>query len=156
MVRTEGVLEPFSATRQDEVRGMAPNTGSIDQDRNAQIGARLRERANQLREEIRATLARSNDETHVRVAEAARDEGDDSFSDLIADLNFADIDRDALELQRIDGALVRLKDGTYGTCIDCDQPIAKARLEAEPTAVRCITCQERYEQTHATQNTPTL
>jgi hypothetical protein len=48
---------------------MAPNTGSIGQDRNAQISARLRERANQLREEIRATLARSNDENHLRVAE---------------------------------------------------------------------------------------
>jgi DnaK suppressor protein len=146
----------FGAMNKDEVRAMALNTGSSDQDRNAQIRGRLRERANQLREEIRSTLARSNDESHVRVAEAARDEGDDSFSDLIADLNFADIDRDAQELQRIDGALVRLKDGSYGTCIDCDQPIAMARLEAEPTALRCITCQERYEQTHATQNTPSL
>lgn len=135
---------------------MAPNTGSLEQDRNAQIRARLHERANQLREEIRSTLARSNDETHVRIAETARDEGDDSFSDLIVDLNFADIDRDAQELKRIDGALVRLTDGTYGTCIDCDQSIPVARLEAEPTALRCIACQERYEQTHATQSTPTL
>ena len=135
---------------------MAVNTGTQDPDRALQFKARLRERADQLREEIRSTLERSNDESHVRIAETARDEGDDSFSDLIVDLNFADIDRDAEELRRIDSALVRLNDGSYGRCIACDQSIPIARLEAEPTAVRCITCQERFERTHATQSTPTL
>lgn len=134
---------------------MASNTG-FSEDRASAIQARLNERAAQLREEIRETLARSNDETHVRIAEAVRDEGDDSFSDLIVDLTFADIDRDAQELRRIDGALVRLKDGSYGQCEDCDQPIAQARLEAEPTASRCIACQERYERTYASPSTPTL
>ena len=132
------------------------STTGFSEDRASAIQARLNERAAQLRQEIRETLARSNDETHVRIAESVRDEGDDSFSDLIVDLNFADIDRDAQELRRIDGALVRLKDGSYGQCEDCDQPIAKARLEAEPTASRCIACQERYERTHASPNTPTL
>ena len=134
---------------------MASNTG-FSEDRASAIQARLNERAAQLRQEIRDTLARSNDETHVRIAETVRDEGDDSFSDLIVDLNFADIDRDAQELRRIDGALVRLKDGSYGRCEDCDQPIAEARLDAEPTASRCIACQERYERTHASPSTPTL
>lgn len=134
---------------------MASNTGSSEV-RASAIQARLNERAAQLRQEIRDMLARSNDETHVRIAETARDEGDDSFSDLIVDLNFADIDRDAQELRRIDGALVRLKDGSYGRCEDCDQPIAQARLDAEPTASRCIACQERYERTHASPSTPTL
>jgi DnaK suppressor protein len=134
---------------------MASNTG-FSEDHAGAFQARLNERAAQLREEIRETLARSNDETHVRIAETARDEGDDSFSDLIVDLNFADIDRDAQELRRIDGALGRLQGGSYGRCEDCDQPIALARLEAEPTASRCIACQERYERTHATPGTPTL
>jgi DnaK suppressor protein len=116
----------------------------------------LRERANQLREEIRRTLERSNDETHVRIAELARDEGDDSFSDLVVDLNFSDIDRDAQELRRIDGALLRLKEGSFGSCIDCGQDIPLARLQAEPTAARCVSCQELYEKTHVSPSTPTL
>lgn len=128
----------------------------MDQQLTTEIKARLRQRADRLREEIRDTLARSNDESHVRIAELARDEGDDSFSDLIVDLNFADIDRDAQELHRIDGALRRLKDGTYGACVDCGQEIPKARLEAEPTALRCINCQDIYERTHVSPNTPTM
>ena len=118
--------------------------------------ARLQERAQQLRGEIREVLERSTDETHANIAERARDIEDDSFSNLIVDLNFSDIDRDADEIRRIDAALTRISDGSYGTCVDCDQAIPMARLEAEPTAERCIRCQERFEKTHATAGTPSL
>ena len=117
---------------------------------------RLHERAAQLRGEIQRTLERSSDETHVRIAEQARDTEDDSFSNLIVDLNLAEIDRDADELRRIDTALARLSEGSYGLCEDCGQRIPQARLEAEPTALRCIQCQELYERTHAGNSTPRL
>ena len=122
----------------------------------AMMKARLRERAAQLRGEIQHTLERSTDETHVRIAEQARDTEDDSFSNLIVDLNLAEIDRDADELRRIDTALARLSEGSYGLCEDCGQRIPEARLEAEPTALRCIRCQELYEKTHAVGATPRL
>ncbi len=121
-----------------------------------ELKARMRERAAQLRGEIREVLERSNDETHANIAERARDIEDDSFSNLIVDLNYADIDRDADELRRIDSALTRLSDGSYGTCVDCGQDIPVARLNAEPTAERCIRCQELFEKTHATAKTPSL
>lgn len=118
--------------------------------------SRLHHRAAQLRGEIQRTLERSSDETHVRIAEQARDTEDDSFSNLIVDLNLAEIDRDADELRRIDTALARLSEGSYGLCEDCGQRIPEARLEAEPTALRCIHCQELYEKTHAGNSTPRL
>ncbi len=121
-----------------------------------ELKARMRERAAQLRGEIRDVLERSNDETHANIAERARDIEDDSFSNLIVDLNYADIDRDADELRRIDSALTRLSDGSYGTCTNCGQDIPLARLNAEPTAERCIRCQELFEKTHATAKTPSL
>ncbi len=116
----------------------------------------LLERGDQLRNEIRSTLERSSDETHVRVAEQARDMEDDSFSNLIVDLNFAEIERDTDELRRIEAALQRMSEGTYGLCVDCGAVIPLPRLEAEPTALRDVRCQEIYEKTHATANTPTL
>lgn len=66
------------------------------------------------------------------------------------------IDRDAVELRRIDVAMHRLVDGSYGRCANCDRKIPLARLLAEPTATRCSECQERFEQTHATEKTPVL
>jgi len=128
----------------------------LNQDELLHFKILLRERSDQLRGEIRSTLQRSSDETHVRVAEQARDMEDDSFSNLIVDLNFSEIERDADELRRIEAALRRTNDGSYGLCADCDAVIPKPRLEVEPTAMRCVRCQELYEKTHATANTPTL
>jgi DnaK suppressor protein len=117
---------------------------------------RLRQRAAELGQEIRATLERSSEESHVRIAEQVRDSEDDSFSNLVVDLNYSEIERDADELRRIEGSLRRLSDGTYGTCIDCGKDISVARLKAEPTAARCIECQEIFEKTHAGVSTPKL
>lgn len=49
------------------------------------------------------------------------------------------------ELAQIDAALRRLDDDTFGDCLDCDEPIAVARLEANPTAARCVGCESVRE-----------
>ncbi len=44
------------------------------------------------------------------------------------------------ELKRIDAALRRMEDGSYGTCQTCGRPVAEARLIAVPEAAQCISC----------------
>ena len=44
------------------------------------------------------------------------------------------------QLGEIDAAVARVEAGSYGICEICGQPIADGRLEARPTARRCITC----------------
>ena len=44
------------------------------------------------------------------------------------------------EIQQIRLALLRIENGTYGTCAKCGKDIARARLEARPIATRCIDC----------------
>jgi len=44
------------------------------------------------------------------------------------------------ELAEVVRALARIADGTYGVCEHCGRPIPVARLEARPTATRCIDC----------------
>ena len=46
-------------------------------------------------------------------------------------------------LREIEGALERLRDGTFGTCMDCGMPLSRKRLEALPWARYCVTCEER-------------
>jgi DnaK suppressor protein len=46
-------------------------------------------------------------------------------------------DRDISEIKL---ALTRIDAGTYGKCIQCDQPIAEARLNALPFTTQCIAC----------------
>jgi RNA polymerase-binding protein DksA len=48
-------------------------------------------------------------------------------------------------LSAIEGALQRIDNGTFGTCVRCGRPIAEERLEAIPYATRCIDCQRLAE-----------
>ena len=42
-------------------------------------------------------------------------------------------------------ALDRLRDGEYGLCVECSEPIAPARLRALPEVTTCVRCQDRLE-----------
>ncbi len=48
-------------------------------------------------------------------------------------------------LAKIEAALARIEDGTYGICRSCGKPIAEERLEAMPWATLCIDCKRREE-----------
>ena len=54
-------------------------------------------------------------------------------------------DRQRKLIAKIDEALVRLDDGTYGYCEETGEPIALKRLEARPIATLTIEAQERHE-----------
>ena len=43
-------------------------------------------------------------------------------------------------LERVDRALAKIEDGTYGECDNCGEPILPARLAAMPESTRCIAC----------------
>ena len=58
-------------------------------------------------------------------------------------LGLASNDRELLS--RIQTALKRIKDRTYGVCTGCKKPIAVARLKAIPYAEYCLKCQEGME-----------
>jgi DnaK suppressor protein len=45
-------------------------------------------------------------------------------------------------LREISDALHHIEQGTYGTCLECEEPISVKRLEAVPWARFCVTCQE--------------
>lgn len=49
------------------------------------------------------------------------------------------------ELKEIDEALDSIKNGTYGICEMCDEPIAIGRLKAKPFAKFCTDCREIHE-----------
>lgn len=128
----------------------------MDQRQALELKTRLRNRAAQLRDEVQRARAKSSEETPDQIAERARDSEDDSFATLIVDTNLTEMERDVDELRMIDSALQRINAGTYGICENCAQPIPAARLKAEPTAERCVQCQELYEKTHASGSTPSL
>ena len=55
------------------------------------------------------------------------------------------INRQIKLISKIDSALKRIQDGTYGFCVDTGEPIGLKRLIARPVANLCIAAQERHE-----------
>jgi DnaK suppressor protein len=83
------------------------------------------------------------------------DVGDDSVRDEQKGLAFATDEADASVLDEVRLALGRITDGSYGRCLEDDQPIDEKRLEAIPWAKYCATHQAKLE-TAAGLRTPTL
>jgi RNA polymerase-binding transcription factor DksA len=48
-------------------------------------------------------------------------------------------------VHRLQAALDRLRDGEYGTCVECGEDIAPARLRVLPEVQTCVRCQDRIE-----------
>jgi len=107
----------------------------------------LQERSLALRASIREALLRGDDERYAQIAGQVHDVEEDALADLLIDLNLADIDHHIRELRDIEAALRRLDSGSYGICKRCGELIGGARLEAYPTAQRCIDCQRLEEHT---------
>lgn len=48
-------------------------------------------------------------------------------------------------IAKITFAMTRLEDGTYDQCSECGKPISLERLNAKPSASRCIACQSKHD-----------
>ena len=73
------------------------------------------------------------------------DQGESSEVDIQEDIEFALIQMKSETLNKINEALRRLEERTYGNCFECGEEIAEARLRALPFAVRCKDCEEARE-----------
>ena len=60
------------------------------------------------------------------------------------------INRQIKLISKIESALKKIQDGTYGFCEDTGEPIGIKRLEARPIATLCIEAQERHEKMEKT------
>jgi DnaK suppressor protein len=58
------------------------------------------------------------------------------------DLAIRSADRESALLRQIRGALRRIHDGSFGSCMECESAISPKRLAAVPWAARCVQCQE--------------
>ncbi|RFA30517.1 hypothetical protein CAI21_05575 [Alkalilimnicola ehrlichii] len=105
----------------------------------------LEERYQELREEIRTELLKQDGELYADLAGQVHDAEEESVADLLVDLNYASLDRHVRELNGIEEALMRMRTGSYGYCVDTGDPIPYERLRVNPAAKRTIEAQELFE-----------
>jgi DnaK suppressor protein len=73
------------------------------------------------------------------------DEIDQASAEYVQTMVLRLRDREAYYLRKIEGALERIRNGTFGICAECEQPIPRARLKARPVALLCAVCKEEHE-----------
>lgn len=84
------------------------------------------------------SLKELRQQTSGDVVDAALDTAQDEISSQLAEV-------ESRELANIEQALERMRDGQYGQCEACGEPIPLARLQALPYATMCIGCQREAE-----------
>ncbi len=129
---------------------------TLGKERLAEITRMLLDRQRQLRTEIGQALLKSDDEQYIELAGQVHDLEEASVADLLVDLNYAVVDQHLAELREVESALKRIREGSYGVCADCHEPIAADRLLACPEAKRCLVCQQQHERTYRQPGMPKL
>jgi DnaK suppressor protein len=93
------------------------------------------------KEEIRKFQSGEN----KQIVETVLDDGDLSVVDLSEDISLKQLSSHRETLMKIDTALHKLKEGTYGFCEECGDEITEKRLSIMPFAIYCRDCQEQKE-----------
>jgi DnaK suppressor protein len=81
-----------------------------------------------------------------QLVDTALDDGDWSVVDLSEDISLRQLSAHRETLQKIDEALRKVDEGSYGICEDCGEEISEKRLKILPFAIYCTDCQENREQ----------
>ena len=123
--------------------GRLPALKALDTKDLASLREALETRAVELLSQIEEQ--RHSVEDSGEMESGGADRGEESQQEFDVTLALAQAEHDSEELLEIRQALAAMESGDYGTCVDCDETIPVARLRANPSASRCIRCQEALE-----------
>ncbi|HLS69079.1 MAG TPA: RNA polymerase-binding protein DksA [Kiloniellales bacterium] len=118
------------------------------------MNPRMREHFRQKLLKWKTELLRESDQTleHMQKESLAEaDIGDRATLESDRSLELRTRDRERKLIAKIDAALKRIDDGTYGYCEETKEPISIRRLEARPIATLSLEAQERHERMERTQ-----
>src|SRR4249919_4357686 len=121
------------------VKKAQPERGRYDELKNI-LESRRRELMAEVRSKMKHVRAENSDE-----AQGVLDAAETSEADIQDDIEFALIQMKTETLKKIEEALFRLEEGTFGYCFECGEEISERRLRALPFAVRCKDCEEARE-----------
>jgi DnaK suppressor protein len=120
--------------------------GRMDRDRYSELKRILEERRREIMSEVQGKIRDVRSEGANNPTSGVLDAAETSEADIQDDIEFALIQMKAETLHKIEEALRRLDEGTFGYCFECGEEISERRLRALPFAVRCKDCEEAREQ----------
>jgi DnaK suppressor protein len=119
--------------------------GNMNRDRYAELRRILEERRREIVDQVHEKMRDVRSEGVNNPDQGVLDAAESSEADIQDEIEFALIQMKAETLNKIDEALRRLEEGTFGHCFECGEEISERRLRALPFAVRCKDCEEARE-----------
>ena len=120
-------------------------TSAMAEGRYSDLKRMLDERRKEILNEVQGRIRDQREADAWGKVNEVLDAGESSEADIQEDIEFALIQMKAETLTKINDALNRLEEGTYGYCAECGGEISDKRLRALPFAVRCKECEEGRE-----------
>ena len=99
------------------------------------------------REQMLMNVALIDENLMVRPED--KDEVDQANADIEQNMRMALKNRETFTLKKINEAIKRIEEGSYGLCESCEEAIELRRLQARPTTTLCIACKEEEEKISA-------
>jgi DnaK suppressor protein len=115
----------------------------------------FKKRLEERQRELRTNVSRNEQDGRAADLDTAQDVADRASSSYQKEFLFHQSSNDRQLLQMVEGALSRIREGTFGECISCGNEINIKRLEAVPWTRYCIECQEKLEKGLLEQDTGT-
>lgn len=103
------------------------------------------EQLTEWRKEIEGGLNTSMQSMHREEHASFPDPTDQATMESDRDFDLRIRDRERRLIRKIDQAMNRIKDGTFGICESCGGPISSKRLQARPVTTLCIDCKTAQE-----------
>ena len=119
--------------------------GNMNPDRYTELKRILEERRREIVDQVHEKMRDVRTEGANNPDQGVLDAAESSEADIQDEIEFALIQMKAETLNKIEEALRRLEEGTFGHCFECGEEISERRLRALPFAVRCKNCEEARE-----------
>jgi len=106
----------------------------------------FKKRLEDRQKDLRRMVSRTEQDGRTADDEATQDIADRAASSYNEEFLFHQSNNDRQLLNMVEGALNRIREGSFGECISCGKEINSKRLDAVPWTRHCIECQEKLEQ----------
>jgi len=122
------------------------DTSENESERNERLRRQLVQRRDEILKEAKSEIKKQVSGENRQFVETVMDDGDLAVVDVSEDINLRQLTTHRQTLIKIDAALNKLREGSYGICEECGGEIEEGRLRVMPFAICCRDCQEIREE----------